>query len=198
MHDQPDVYPCRFIEQQQLGGGGGGGGESSKDKKERKKREKEQEKREKELFKLQQQQIAESRRDAERARKQQEEAQASIRNQNAYQSILSKAGRDVGEFVPTYDPNRDYLNSGVSRSILGAARTEFSKAQAKQKADEARQAKEIAQAQKIAPIPTEYAAGAEEASFIERSRSKRRRGIAASIFAGETGGYNTEKKTLLG
>lgn len=135
--------------------------------------------------------------DAEQAKKDQAAAQAKIKNQEAYQSLISNIKeRDVIPFVASYDPNKDYTNASVQHGVSKAARSAFEK---QKKSDaQAQEQAVVEEAQKIAPIPTEYAAGSAEASLGVRRKESRRRGLAASVFAGETGGYNTAKKTLLG
>lgn len=192
--------------------GGGGGSSAPKESKSDKKKRKEQEKREEELFELQKQQIAQSQAEAEKARQVQIEQTRKIQNREAYESIVSRANADYRDYINPFDPKSDYTNPNVKKRVLTSAqglyRNDLAKKAAaeKQAATEEKKAEAEAKAEAeqlriermVPPAPTEYGATAQEAAQDVRRNEKRRRGIGATILAGETGGYDTEATTLLG
>lgn len=204
MQDQPDVYPRVFKMQQQLGGGGKY--KPPKQSKKELKKQKEDEERQRELYDLQRAQIKQAEADAARANR-------AAENQNEYQAMLSRADQNLLSYVAPYDPTANYKDPNYRRNTILSAQSKYKSATAKeaaataaaQKKEQAaaaaqkKQTEEIIKAQTIAPLPTSYSLDAEEASQGARRKEKRRIGLGVgTIFAGETGGYDTSKKTLLG
>lgn len=211
MQDQPDVYPRLFKMQQQLGGGGKY--KPPKQSKKEKKKQKEDEERQRELYELQRQQIKQAEADAARANEEAKRANRAVENQNLYQSTVARADPKIASYISPFDPKANYGDKRAVGNLLSSAWSRYGDAQKKEAAAAAtvekkekaaaaaqkKQTEEIIKAQIVAPLPTSYSLDAEEASRSVRRKEKRRIGLGAgTVFAGETGGYDTSRKTLLG
>lgn len=203
MQEQPSSYPRSFLTQQQLGGGGSY--EPPKESKKDKKKREEQEKKEQELYDAQLKQIEESQKQADQAARQTQISNRKIKNQELYQSLVANLPDEQRQYASEYDPNKRYFQDSTVSQFGSETSARYqeatSKAAADKKASEeeaARQAEEAAALAMVPPIPSEYNLDTEQARADVTKQEKKKKGIPATILAGETGGYNTSAKTLLG